>query len=220
MSFLFLCLCVHFLTFSFLCLVFFLVCSWAFPIIQLFSPTLIFVLCHHCSSPKRTHVPFGFFLLYLVFGLVWFDFHACVCLSISLCASVCSSVLLVFMAAPSLSSHFLPQITAAEQQPVSRAAAAAAAAVTVSSADPSWKLHARGIATTASTALAEWSLRFHTRARCAPPPSLPPLRYPRTFFLQRKVYTVKCECCVLCLQLWAVKWLTRWMQLHHLSAFM
>lgn len=73
------------------------------------------------------------------------------------------------MAAPSLSSHFLPQITAAEQQPVSRAAAAAvAAAVAVSSADPSWELHAGGVA---AAALAEWSLRFHTRARCAPPPS-------------------------------------------------
>lgn len=113
--------------------------------------------------------------------VIWFP-RMCVLICISV-ASVCSSVLLVFMAAPSLSSHFLPQITAAEQQPVSRAAAAA---VTVSSADPSWKLHAGSVAatastaSTASTALAEWSLRFHSRARCAPPPSLPPFTYPRT----------------------------------------
>lgn len=69
---------------SFLCPVLFLVCSWAFPIIQFFSPTLIFILCLHYSSPKRTHMPFGLFLLYPVFGLVWFYLHACVCFSVSL----------------------------------------------------------------------------------------------------------------------------------------
>lgn len=161
---------MHFFLFSVLC--FSLYVPEHFP--SFFSPTLIFILCHHYSSPKRTHMPFGLFLLCPVSGLVWFYLHACVCFPISLRVSVSSSVLLVFMAAPSLSSHFLPQITAAEQQPVSRAAAAAAAAV--SSAEPSWKLHAGHAAAPTSAALSEWSSRHQTRARFAPPSSLAALR--------------------------------------------
>lgn len=90
---------------------------------------------------------------------------------ISPCVSVSSSVLLVFMAAPSLSSHFLPQIAAAEQQPVSRAAAA-----TVSAAGPPWKPHAGDAAAAATTptsaAVAEQFSRHQTRARFVPPPPL------------------------------------------------
>lgn len=129
---------------------------------SIFIPQHRSLFCHHYSPLERVHMPFGLFLL----SCIWACFistHVRAFLA-SLCVSVCSSVLLVFMAAPSLSSHFLPQITAAEQQPVSRAAA-----VTVSAAGPSWKLHAGDAAAPTSTAVAEWLTRHQTRARFVPP---------------------------------------------------
>lgn len=136
-------------------------------------PTLIFILrrvLHCCLCDLTTpHLTYFCFILYL--GLFIFIYFLCACFPTSLSPSVWFSVLLVFMAAPSLSSHFLPQIAAAEQQPDSRAAAAAAT-VAASSAGPSWRLHARATTAPTSTAATDWGFRHQTRARSAPPSPL------------------------------------------------
>lgn len=120
------------------------------------SPLFVSPPCPQCN-----HTPLEFLIsAFLCIGLAW---TWCVCLPTSLCRSLWFSVLLVFMAASSLSSHFLPQITAAaEQQPVSRAAVSAFTAT----AGPSWRLHA-GVpsSTPATAALDIWGFRRQTRPR-------------------------------------------------------
>lgn len=149
-------------------------------------PDLLLSSCHSSRIPHSPSFCFisplilprwtPYFCLILHLGLF---ICLCACLPASLCLSFWFSVLLVFMAAPSLSSHFLPQIAAAEQQPDSGAAAAAvAASASSTTANPSWKLHV-GVTTTtavptvstapaATAAVDSCGFRHQTRARSAP----------------------------------------------------